>query len=53
MFENVVKLEHKEIIENAEIIEDKFSVIKNLFPNATNKMINHIISILEGKRELK
>ena len=38
----------KSPIEDAEIIEDKFSVIKNLYPNANDEIIKYAISILEG-----
>ena len=33
---------------NIIIIEDKFSVIKNLYPNTNDEIIKYAISILEG-----
>ena len=48
IFERVITLSHEETIEDAEIIEDSFTVIKNLFPNANDEVIKYAISILEG-----
>ena len=48
IFERVITSSHEEQIEDAEIIEDKFSVIKNLYPNANDEIIKYAISILEG-----
>lgn len=48
VFEKAIKIDYKEFIENVEIIEDKFSVIKNLFPNTKDEIIKYAISILEG-----
>ena len=49
VFEKVLNLTYKEDIEDAEIIEDKFNVIKGLFPNVADEVIKYVISILESK----
>jgi integrase len=49
VFEKAIKLPYKETIEDAQIVEDKFSIIKNLFPNANDEIITYAIDILEGK----
>ena len=49
VFEKVLNLTCKEDIEDAEIIEDKFNVIKGLYPNVADEVINYVISILESK----
>ena len=49
VFEKVLNLTCKEDIEDAEIIEDKFNVIKGLYPNVGDEVINYVISILESK----
>ena len=48
VFEKAIQIDYKEFIEDAEIIEDKFSVIKNLYPNKNDEIIKYAISILEG-----
>jgi integrase len=48
VFEKAIQIDYKEFIEDAEIIEDKFSVIKNLYPNTNDEIIKYAISILEG-----
>lgn len=49
VFQKAIKIDYKEFIEDAEIIEDKFSVIKNLYPNVNDEIIEYVISILESK----
>ena len=49
VFQKAIKIDYKEFIEDAEIIEDKFSVIKNLYPNVNDEIIEYVISILDGK----
>lgn len=49
VFEKVLNLTYKEDIEDAEIIEDKFNVIKGLYPNVADEVIKYVISILESK----
>ena len=48
VFEKVL-MTYKEDIEDVEIIEDKFNVIKGLYPNVGDEVINYVISILESK----
>ena len=48
-FNKAIQLNNKEVIEDAEIIEDKLSVIKNLYPNACDEIIEYVMAILEGK----
>jgi len=48
VFQKAIQIDYKEFIEDAEIIEDKFSVIKNLYPNVNNEVIEYVISILDG-----
>jgi site-specific recombinase XerD len=50
VFQKVIQVDYKEFIEDAEIIEDKFSVIKNLYPNVSDEIIEYVISILDGKK---
>lgn len=50
VFAQVINLESREMIEDVEIIENKFSVIKNLFPTANDEIIKYAISILEGNK---
>ena len=47
--ETVYLITNKEDIEDAEIIEDKFNVIKGLYPNVADEVIKYVISILESK----
>lgn len=49
VFEKAIQTDYKEFIEDAEIIENKFSVIKKLYPNVDDKIIEYVISILDGK----
>jgi integrase len=49
VFEKAMRIDYKEFIEDAEIIEDKFSVIKSLYPNVNDEVIEYVISILDGK----
>lgn len=49
VFQKAIQIDYKEFIEDAEIIEDKFSVIKNLYPNVNDEIIEYVISILENK----
>jgi site-specific recombinase XerD len=49
VFQKAIQIDYKEFIEEAEIIEDKFSVIKNLYPNVNDEIIEYVISILDGK----
>lgn len=49
VFQKAIQIDYKEFIEDAEIIEDKFSVIKNLYPNVNDEIIEYVISILDGK----
>lgn len=53
VFQKAIQIDYKEFIEDAEIIEDKFSVIKNLFPNVNDEIIEYVISILEGRTLIK
>lgn len=48
VFEKAIQLNHYEIIEDAEIIEDKFSVIKRLYPNVDDEVIQYVIKMLES-----
>ncbi len=49
VFEKAIQTDYNEFIEDAEIIEDKFSVIKSLYPNVNDEVIEYVISILDGK----
>lgn len=49
VFEKVVKLNYKEYIEDIEIIEDSFNIIKRLYPNVEDEVIKYVISVLESK----
>jgi integrase len=49
VFEKAMRIDYNEFIEDAEIIEDKFSVIKSLYPNVNDEVIEYVISILDGK----
>lgn len=49
VFQKAIQIDYKEFIEDVEIIEDKFSVIKNLYPNVNDEIIEYVISILDGK----
>lgn len=49
VFDKAIMLDNIEVIEDVEIIEDKFTTIKKLFPNTNADLINYAISILEGK----
>ena len=53
VFQKAIQIDYKEFIEEAEIIEDKFSVIKNLYPNVNDEIIKYVISILEGRILIK
>jgi site-specific recombinase XerD len=53
VFQKAIQIDYKEFIEKAEIIEDKFSVIKNLYPNVNDEIIKYVISILEGRILIK
>lgn len=50
VFQKAIQIDYKEFIEDVEIIEDKFSVIKNLYPNVNDEIIEYVISILDGKK---
>ena len=36
------------LIIDVDVLEDKFAAIKNLYPQATNEMIQKAMEILEG-----